>query len=224
MTRVAGIDAARKHWVGVTSDLRTYAATTIDALLAAADADGVLDVVAIDIPIGLPLNGPRRADICARTAIGPRASSVFGTPPREMLLAPSYAEAGEVSRRLTGNGISQQSWAMREKILEVDTVVRGHQRTIIEIHPEVLFATLANHPLRSRKSTWAGFRERLALLAREGIALPDDLGSVGHIAAPNDVLDAAVASWSADRYCRGVAISLPAQPEQFDGITAAIYA
>ena len=70
----------------------------------------------------------------------------------------------------------------------------------------------------------AGFRERLALLAGNGIALPDDLGNVGHIAAPDDVLDAAVASWSAERYCRGVAISFPDEPEKFDSITAAIYA
>ena len=58
MTRVIGVDAWTKGWVGVTSDLRAdYFGATIDQLVAIADGDGELEVVVIDIPIGLPLTG-----------------------------------------------------------------------------------------------------------------------------------------------------------------------
>lgn len=49
MTRVIGVDACEKGWVGVTSDLRGYFGATIDQLVATADGDGELEVVAIDI-------------------------------------------------------------------------------------------------------------------------------------------------------------------------------
>ena len=39
MTRVIGVDACKKGWVGVTSDLRGYFGATIDQLVATADGD-----------------------------------------------------------------------------------------------------------------------------------------------------------------------------------------
>ena len=72
MTRVIGVDDCKKGWVGLTSDLRGYFGATIDELVATADGDGELEVVAIDIPIGLPLNGTRQADILARGLVGKR--------------------------------------------------------------------------------------------------------------------------------------------------------
>ncbi len=59
MTSVIGVDACKRGWVGVTSDLRGYFGATVDQLVATADSDGELAVVAIDIPIGLPLIGTR---------------------------------------------------------------------------------------------------------------------------------------------------------------------
>jgi hypothetical protein len=50
VTRVIGVDACKKGWVGVTSDLRGYFGDTVDQLVATADGDGELEVVAIDIP------------------------------------------------------------------------------------------------------------------------------------------------------------------------------
>ena len=81
-----GVDACKKGWVGVTSDLRGYFGATIDKLVATADGDGELEVVAIDIPIGLPLTGTRQADVLARGLVGKRKSSVFPTPIRPALL------------------------------------------------------------------------------------------------------------------------------------------
>jgi Protein of unknown function (DUF429) len=62
---------------------------------------------------------------------------------------------------------------------------------------EASFAQLAGAPLRSRKSSWAGVTLRRQFLARAGICLPDDLGPAGDQAAPDDVLNAAGAAWTA---------------------------
>jgi predicted RNase H-like nuclease len=227
MTRVLGVDACKNGWVGISSDPepRGYFATTIAEIADLADADGEVQVIAIDIPIGLPLDGVRQADVLARAAVGRLSSSVFPTPVRDALAALTHAEAVVISNERTGKGLSVQSYGLRTRILEVDDYVRRTPRAVIEVHPEVSFATLAGRPLTSRKSTWAGIEERRSLLAGAGIQVPARLGEAGDKAAVDDVLDAAVAAWSALRYAEGVAAALPAPPEVFDdGPAAAIWA
>lgn len=72
--RILGVDACRKGWIGVTNDLRGYFGSSITDLVGAVLQDGLLDVTAIDIPIGLPRDGPRQADTLARKLVGRRAS------------------------------------------------------------------------------------------------------------------------------------------------------
>lgn len=225
MVRVLGIDAAGKNWVAVGSDLRAYADPTLLGLLEAADADGTVEVVGIDIPIGLPDGAnPRQADVRARKVVGPRWPSVFMTPPRTVLVASTYEMASVEARLVMGKGISQQAWALRHRILEVDQVVRSVDRRIVEVHPEVSFRTLGGRHLFAPKSTWAGLEDRRALLAAAGFVLAADLGRPGLVAGPDDVLDAAVACWTARRVAGGVAVRYPDPPEQFDGIAASIWA
>ncbi|WP_366925089.1 DUF429 domain-containing protein [Nocardioides sp. REDSEA-S30_B4] len=51
-----------------------------------------------------------------------------------------------------------------------------------------------------------------------------DLGPAGRSAGVDDVLDAAVACWSASRYAAGVALAYPDPPEDLgDGWPAAIW-
>jgi predicted RNase H-like nuclease len=220
-----GVDACRKGWVGVTSDLRGYFGATVDQLVATADGDGELEVVAIDIPIGLPLIGTRQADVLARGLVGKRTSSVFPTPVRPALLATSYAEASALNLRATGKGITRQAYDLGKKILEVDAWVRTVDRAVIEVHPEVCFATLAGHPLAHPKRSSAGAEERRRLLASAGIQVPAEIGVAGELAGVDDVLDAAAASWTARRYAEGSATCHPETPERFDdGPTAAIWA
>jgi predicted RNase H-like nuclease len=225
-SRVLGVDACKKGWIGISSDLRGYFGPTIGALVEAADADGALEVVAIDIPIGLPTNGPRQADVLARKLVGRRASSIFSTPVRAALATTTHAQATAISVEATGKGMSQQAYALGAKILEVDAWARaGVGRRVIEVHPEVSFATMANRPLVHPKSTWAGSEERRAILRAEGIAVPAELGSAGAMASSDDVLDAAAASWTAARFAVGEAVSYPSTPESFgDGHAAAIWA
>jgi predicted RNase H-like nuclease len=225
VTRVIGVDACKKGWVGVTSDLRGYFGATIDKLVATADGDGELEVVAIDIPIGLPLTGTRQADVLARGLVGKRQSSVFPTPIRLALLATSHAEGSALNLRATGKGLTRQAYGLGKKILEVDAWVRTVDRPVIEVHPELCFTTLAGHLLAHSKWSWAGAEERRRLLASAGILVPAEIGVAGELAGVDDVLDAAAASWTARRYAEGSATCHPETPEQFDdGPVAAIWA
>jgi predicted RNase H-like nuclease len=228
--RVLGIDACRAGWVGIalsSGDPRPYAAATIRELTEQATADGLLGVVAIDIPIGLADSGRRRADLLARAALGRRWPSLFITPVREAVQAGDFPAALAASRRLAGEGISRQAFALGAKILDVDRWLRGvapPSGRVVEAHPELSFAEMAGAPLAARKSTWAGAERRRVLLAQAGIILAGDLGLAGQQAGVDDVLDAAAAAWTARRVSQGTARCLPDPPETFsDGLPSAIW-
>ncbi|WP_433167181.1 DUF429 domain-containing protein [Kribbella sp. CA-247076] len=201
--------------MGVAGELRGYFGVTIGDVVAAAERDGAVGVVGVDIPIGLPVSGVRAADVLARRVVGRRASSVFATPVREALLAATHAEASAVNLRATGKGLSQQAYALARKILEVDAWAPTAGCAVIEVHPEVCFATMAGRPLVHPKSTWAGGEERRQLLAAAGMLPGADVGQAGEYAAVDDVLDAAAAAWTARRYADGRAVSHPDPPEIF---------
>lgn len=129
------------------------------------------------------------------------------------LVAATYAEAREVLPSL-----SAQSFALGKKILEVEACL---EERVFEVHPEVSFAALAGRQLRHSKRSWNGQMERRRLLASAGIELPDEL-TAGQAAA-DDVLDAAIAAWSAVRNARGEAATLPADPPLQDGRPVAIW-
>lgn len=216
--RVVGVDACKRGWVAVVLQdhrvLRGVFAEDLDGLVdEVPDAEGF----AIDIPIGLPAaddqrHGRRRADVQARQFLGARRSSVFFTPVREALTASTHAEATKISTRLTGKGLSRQAFALAPKILQAEGWARRRSVPTWEVHPEVSFALMLGRPARSAKTTWAGMKERVAALEREGIRL-DSLGDAGDRAGVDDVLDAAAAAWSALRLVRGDGISLPDPPE-----------
>ena len=124
--------------------------------------------VVVDVPIGLPIEGRRLADQEARRFVGPRASSVFTTPPLGPLLSASYQEALQLCRDQHGYGLSSQSYALRDKILEADALALTGP-PVLEGHPEVSFAALKGSHLGYPKRTWNGQMERRRLLAQAGI-------------------------------------------------------
>lgn len=226
MVAVVGVDACKDGWVGIRLDDDTapqaFCAETAEAVV---DRAAPASVVGVDIPIGLPTSGPRVADALARKAVGPRRSSVFITPPRAVLEARAHAEASALCRELCGSGVSQQAFALGPKIIEVNEWVSRVDVQVVEVHPEVSFATLAGRFLPEPKTTWAGFDLRRRLLADAGIVLDGDLGLAGRRVGPDDVLDAAVAAWTAARVAQGVHLCLPEPPEVLpDGRRAAIWA
>jgi predicted RNase H-like nuclease len=201
-TRVAGVDIASGGWAVVVLEGNRVA----DAFRCGTFADALLvdaAVVAVDIPIGLPESDARPADVAARRFVGARASSVFPTPPREVLEAETYADARRIALESTGKSVSAQSYALARRILEVDELAQTDERAI-EVHPEVSFAELARRPLSS-KHRLGGLVERRRVLEAAGIELPD---AAPRIAEP-DLLDATVGAWTAARYARGLALPLP---------------
>jgi predicted RNase H-like nuclease len=200
---VLGVDACNGGWLAV--ELRDGAVAswarlpTFERLL---DAYPESRWIGVDIPVGLPDGNERAADAAARTFLGPRRSSVFRTFPRSVLEAPTYEDAAAEARRLGWPGLPKQSYAIAERILEVDEL---HDERVVEVHPEVSFAELAGAPLPASKHTRAGAALRRRLLGVVGLSLPRTVPPALRI----DALDAAIAAWSAERYGRRKAKPLP---------------
>lgn len=220
---VVGVDGCRDGWVAVFLRAGRFAgAMRADSVLKIAAANPEVAVIAVDIPIGIPDAGAREADGAARAFLRGGGSSVFTTPSRAVLLAGTHAEASALARQTTGRGVTRQSYGLRGRILELDELA-GSDPRIIEVHPEICFRALAGERLRHGKRTWNGLRERMRLLASAGIELPDRLGEAG-TAAADDVLDAAASAWTAVRFARGEARSLPEQmPRDVRGRPVAIW-
>jgi len=207
--RVAGIDGTRGGWVAIVLDAGRFAG---DFLCRPVETDfgelADVAVLGIDVPIGY---GPRRADAAARAFLTGAASTVFPTPPRELLERPFGP----------GLGVSAQAHALGPRILHVTELARSDSR-LYEVHPEVSFRAMnGGLRLRHRKKTAGGALERTALLRQHGIEL-DNLEQLA--SAPlDDVLDAAAAAWSAQRIAAGSARPLPDPPEVMSGSSVAIW-
>jgi len=193
-----GIDGCKAGWMAVAvGNDGVVDARVFTGLAGVLGAFAEADAFAIDMPIGLPERGRRRADEQAQRFVGPRRASVFYAPPRAALLVP-YDEAVRVAP-----GLSRQAYGLGAKILEVEPLA-GREPRVVEVHPECSFRELAGEPLEHPKTTWAGFRMRVRLLEAAGIAVPElpDLPIL-------DTVDAAAAAWSGLRVARGEAATLP---------------
>jgi predicted RNase H-like nuclease len=213
VTRVLGVDGCPQGWVAVALADGEF----VEARLASYFAELVDDaasVVGVDIPLG-SAGSPRAADEAARERLGPRRGSVFAPPPPDVLHEPDHASANAACRARHGHGVSAQAWNLVPKMLDVEPHWRDRPDRIFEVHPELSFAELGGAPRPHAKRTWAGTRDRAALLARAGVTLPDDLGVAG-LAGADDVLDAAAVAWSAARLAAGTARHLPTSPERDD--------
>ncbi len=225
---VLGVDACSSGWVGVLLGPRgrptVHVAPTISALVDLVRETAAPAVVAIDIPIGLPDHGGRRADAEARRELVGKASSVFSTLTRAAYEAGTYEQARAANLVATsgGSSASAQAYALGAKILEVDKWIRsGPGAEVIEVHPELSFARMSGSPLLSRKKDPEGALERRHALVSQGLTAPPWFRGSGF--AEDDLLDACAAVWSAARHDRGTSESFPAEPETFsDGIAAAI--
>ena len=223
MRIICGVDGCKGGWVCIAEDIDTGRVSWRQY----ENATGVLYqqptplVIAIDIPIGLPEKGSRNCDLEARQLLGrPRACSIFPAPIRPVLAATSYAEACQIGYAIEKRKLSQQSWAILPKIKDIDTALRRDpalRHWVREVHPEVCFYELAGkHPMKLSKKTKVGQTERLSLLRPHfGQPLESALGQHRQVmSAPDDVLDAFAALWTAERILAGQAKTLPAAPPQ----------
>ncbi|MBC7633269.1 DUF429 domain-containing protein [Aeromicrobium sp.] len=215
---VLGVDGCKIGWVGVVWDGSTavLVAPTIDRLVALA---GDVEAVAIDIPIGLPIDEPRVAERLARKELPGRASTVFNAPASAVLEAGDYHAANASNRAALGLGLSKQTWYLVPKIREVrDWIATGPGVPLIESHPEVCFAAMNGGVLIDGKTTADGEAYRRRLLADHGLAV---VAERRRGVAVDDILDAAATAWSARRFVDGDAERLP--PEPRDQLAPAIW-
>ncbi len=221
-----GVDACKTGWIAVAvDDTGVLAAHYLPGIASLTATVPNASVVGIDIPIGLPESARREADLAARSRLGSRRNSVFFTPPRAAVEAATHAEATATAMRLTGFGISQQSFALAPKLREVDKWVQHAPFPVYEVHPEISFAILLGAPASAPKKSWAGANERRRALEGAGLTLDHIHGDAAVRAAVDDMLDATVAAWSARRIARCQALMIPeSAPLGPDGRPIAIWA
>lgn len=183
--------------------------------------------IAVDIPIGFPERiegGGRSCERLVRKLLGPRQSSVFATPARAVVHEEDYRKGCALALNLSEppRKISKQAFNLFPKIRELDALLTPElNRRVYECHPEVAFWALNGHApasfpkkVKSRPNP-DGLSERRALLVNAGYdtAFLSPSARLPGRASLDDLIDAAVCSWSAARIARGEAISFPDPPE-----------
>ena len=204
---VLGVDGWRGAWVGALLDGRTVTLHTL-ADVAAVLAVPDVEVVAIDMPIGLPDDGPRVCDDEARFRLrgSGAAGSVFPTPVRAVLATDDYAEARALSRAATNpqRAPSAQAFQLVKAIRALDDALGDPPLDrVVEVHPELAFRTL-DPEVRDRKGTARGTVQRLRALRRV-MDVEEALADAPRGLPMIDALDACAAAWSARRLADGVA-------------------
>jgi len=203
---VLGVDGWRGAWVGALLEGRSV------TLLALPDAAAVLavpgvELIAIDMPIGLSEDGPRSCDVLARRRLGRAGSSVFPAPLRPVLGASDYADACRISRELSGKALSVQAWNLVPAIRSLDIALGSPpDQRVVEVHPELAFRAL-DPEVTAPKATARGLAQRIRALASVMDVL-DALAEAPARVPAADALDACAAAWSAGRAAEGHAESV----------------
>jgi predicted RNase H-like nuclease len=210
---LAGVDGCRTGWVaafvrpmGEEARVRIFA--NFADVLSAVESPAI---VAVDIPIGLPDHiGPegRGPEAAIRPLLAARRSSVFSVPSRSAV----YAEIGEfddaqsryaahqracraaMETSKPPKGISLQSFAIFDKIREVDRELRSNSKLlsrVFETHPELAFWRLnRERPLAEPKKTSGGLALRRRLLIASGLPETQVTADPPKGASADDLLDA----------------------------------
>jgi predicted RNase H-like nuclease len=208
--KVIGVDGCHAGWFAILLDARMRCVSyCYQSLTELWSQHSSVDLLLIDIPIGLPDRVTRRrlCDVEARSLLGKQSqSSVFPPPSRAVFQAADYRKACWLNKREIGKMITRQTWAITPKIREVDQCLRRHPRLrqrIRETHPELAFWALnGGEPLTTRKRFSAGCNERLAILRKHWAGV-DSAFEMSRDqferkdAALDDILDAMVAAITA---------------------------
>ena len=166
MAWIAGVDGCPGGWIAVYRETTTGRLDcSIEESFAGVTKRHELDVVAVDMPIGLSKEGKRDCDGKARDALRPwRHRSIFPAPAADVLaLFPKltsasfrkmplaererdYNHAKAVNERRTSKSLNRQSFNLVPKIAEVRDYLLGRPSAkrgfVHEVHPEVSFAAM----------------------------------------------------------------------------------
>lgn len=226
---IVGVDGCPGGWViatasvvdGIIVELSAEVVSGLETMVTAIRR-GDIAVAAIDMPIGLLDDRPRRCDIETRKVLGPRRSSVFPAPVRATLAATDYEQACALSRAACGKALSKQTYNLLDRIRYLDELLDpADADTIVEAHPEAAFARAYGQPLSSKHHK-AGRDQRQRLLRRSLQPAFADLTFIARWqdrsttdrASPNptppivDLLDAVALTMTANHLLNGTAREL----------------
>jgi predicted RNase H-like nuclease len=200
---VLGVDGWRGRWVGALLTGRRVRLLVLDDMAAVLAVPDV-DVIAIDMPIGLSDDGVRDCDLAAKKLLGRAGSSVFQTPVRAVLKARDYAEARDLSRACTTppRAPSAQAFQLVKAIRQLDDALGDPpSERIVEVHPELAFRAI-DRRVTDPKVTARGTVQRLAAL-RTVMDVEQALADAPRLVPMVDAMDACAAAWSARRISEG---------------------
>lgn len=206
-----GVDGWQGRWVVAVADGRHLAWHIRDAF-AEILRDWPAATIAVDMPIATT-DGPRRVDVAGRAWLrehGGPWQSIFLTPSTAVVTAResglTHAEAMAVRPGGTP-GTSIQAWHLILSIVQVrDAIADRPAATVIEAHPECSFRAMDDRIGLASKKTGRGAGQRLRALLRE---FDVDLADAPADVPVDDLLDASAMAWTAARYERGEAFTLP---------------
>jgi predicted RNase H-like nuclease len=207
---VLGVDGWRCAWVGALLAGRSVSLLSLPDMAAVLAVPGV-EVIGIDMPIGLSDDGARVCDVAARELLSGlgAAGSVFPAPLRVVLEARDYAHARELSRSASGGrrAPSAQTFQLVAAIRALDDALGDPPRDdVVEVHPELAFRAL-DARVRDPKVTARGLSQRLTAL-RAVMDVDDALAQAPPRVPAIDALDACAAAWSARRVADGEATTV----------------
>ena len=203
-----GIDGTSSGWIASigSSNNKCVSIITFSENLNKILSDYPNSVVVIDMPTELnKKNYLRECDVLAKRYLGKSfQSSIFIPPLKRVLDCADYQEANMLSKKLTGKGLSKQSWNLKSKIIEVQGISKLSNK-IYEGHPECSFKMLKNETLKAKKKSVLGIFERLSILKKAGL---DPLSLSLHLESTptikiDDVLDSMVLFITASRIFEG---------------------
>ena len=233
MSAVLGVDGCPGGWIAVRwgETLSHHLCRSFTDVLAME-----ADVIAVDMPIGLPDLSGRDAEREVRARLGQRQSSVFSVPSRAAVMCADYREAcsANLAHSDPPKMVAKQIFHIFPKMREVDAVMTpALQSRIFEVHPELAFwAMNGETPLALPKKVKGrphppGLALRRGLLEAAGFPLAT-LPPASYRAAdvgPDDLLDACACAWSARRLGQGRGVRFPAHPPANSrGLRMAIHA
>jgi predicted RNase H-like nuclease len=204
---VLGVDGWRGQWVAARLDGRSVTLSVLPDAAAVLAVRRDVQLIGIDMPIGLSDDGVRACDVEARRRLTGAASSVFPAPVRPVLRATTYDEARTTSLAASGRSLSVQTFALVPAIRSLDDALGDPAYPRVhEVHPELSFRALDGR-VTDRKASGRGLAQRIRALE----AVMDVLDALA--VAPErlpvvDALDACAAAWSAQRICEGHAESV----------------
>ncbi len=218
---VAGIDGCPAGWIAVLWDggdhLTSRLCPTFTEVMALP-----AEVIAIDMPIGLPERSGRPPEREVRARLGARQSSVFAVPARDAVYCADYREACRINLLHSDppKKVSRQCFHLFPKMREIDALIEpSHQSRVYESHPELAFSVMNGEaplplPKKVKGSPYPpGLDLRRSLLRHNGLPVdslsPDyrrrDVG-------PDDLLDACACTFVAWRILNRRSIRFPANP------------